>query len=136
MSVILQKSKSIRQYTGLSTDSKPTLTLQDVGHEFYETDTSDLWVWYGEAWKIPETVTTIPPIELGAAVGQASRVDFVGEDIIYIGEADPGTLEAATAWRIKKLTISSVDGDVITEWADGNANYDNSWTNHLSHTYS
>lgn len=136
MTVTLQKHKTIRQFTGLSTDAKPTLTLEDIGDEFYETDTSDLWVWYGEAWKIPETVTTIPPIELGAAVGQASRVDFVGEDIIYIAEADPGTLDAASSWRIKKLTISSVDGDVITEWADGNANYDNIWDNRVSYTYS
>lgn len=136
MTITLQKPKTNRQFTGLSTDIKPTLTIEDRGDEFYETDTADLYVWYGESWKIPETVTTIPPIEIGAQAGEALRVDFIGDDLIYRAEAPAGTLDAASAWRIRKITISTVDGDVTTEWADGNANYDNIWDNRLSYTYS
>lgn len=65
----------------------------------------------------------------------AKRVDFVGDTIVYKGEAIPGTLPASANWRIHKLTIG-VDGDVIEEWASGNSNYDKVWDNRLSYVYS
>lgn len=64
-----------------------------------------------------------------------TRVDFVGEDIIYRAEADPGTLDSESFWRIKRITISN-DGDMIEEWADGDASFNNSWTDRLTLNYS
>jgi hypothetical protein len=53
----------------------------------------------------------------------------------YLGEAIPGASPAASVWRIQKL-VFSVDGDVTTTWAEGNANFDNIWNNRASLTYS
>lgn len=65
----------------------------------------------------------------------ATRTDFVSATLAYVGEAAPGTLDAAPAWRIKRLTLG-LDDDVVTEWADGNANFDNVWNNRASLSYS
>lgn len=64
---------------------------------------------------------------------RAKRVDFVGDTLIYLGEADPGTAESAASWRIKKIDTT---GDISILWADGNNNYDNVWDNRLSLSYS
>jgi len=39
------------RYFGLSGDTKPTLTVDFAGAEFYETDTFDKFIWDGSAWK-------------------------------------------------------------------------------------
>lgn len=80
-----------------------------------------------------------PPGPPGAATGEempyAERTDFVGEDVIYRGYADPGVLDSESLWRIKKLVIW-VDGDVTTLWADGTALFDKVWNSRASYTYS
>jgi hypothetical protein len=73
----------------------------------------------------PEDV--MPPV-------YATRTDFVSASLAYVGEAAPGTLDSAPAWRIKRLTLGA-DDDVTTEWADGNANFDNAWSDRASASY-
>lgn len=68
-------------------------------------------------------------------VAYSKQVDFISDDEMYIGEAPPGSATSAEAWRIKYVTIAS-DGDVSVLWADGDANFDNAWDNHLSLVYS
>lgn len=51
MTVRLEKFKTNRRYTGLSTDTKPTeLGLDDVGDEFWEIDTLKIYKWHGTTW--------------------------------------------------------------------------------------
>ena len=50
------------------------------------------------------------------------------EDLIYKGEADPGTLESAASWRIRRIVIGE-DDDITETWADGTANFNNVWDN-------
>ena len=59
-------------------------------------------------------------------------------DFIYIGEAQPGTLTSAATWRIKRIEFTNpgVDEDLETLWADGDAQFDNIWDNHLALSYS
>ena len=64
----------------------------------------------------------------------SKRTDFITDELLYRGEADPGTLETDSSWRIRKITIA-LDGDVTEEWADGNANFDNVWADRLALTY-
>lgn len=64
----------------------------------------------------------------------SKRTDFITDELLYRGEADPGTLETDSNWRIRKITIA-FDGDVTEEWADGNANFDNVWAERLALTY-
>ena len=64
----------------------------------------------------------------------SKRTDFITDELLYRGEADPGSIESDPVWRIRKITIS-LDGDVSEEWADGNANFDNVWADRLALTY-
>lgn len=65
----------------------------------------------------------------------AKRVDFITELLLYRGEALPGTGDAGATWRIRRITIGT-DDDVTEEWADGNADFDNVWSDRLTLTYS
>jgi hypothetical protein len=64
----------------------------------------------------------------------SKRVDFVTDDLFYRGEALPGTQTNEPEWRIRRLTVAN-DCDVTEEWANGNANFDKVWDDHLALTY-
>jgi hypothetical protein len=64
------------------------------------------------------------------------RVDFITDELLYRGEAVPGTATSSPSWRVRRITISAVDGDVTEEWASGNANFDKVWDDHLTFIYS
>lgn len=68
-------------------------------------------------------------------VAFAQRVDFVGETVIYKGQAQPGTLDAANAWRIQEITFVGADEDVEIRWASGTSDFDKVWNDRLSFTY-
>lgn len=81
-------------------------------------------------------LSELPPTDtLGENMVYTKRVDFVG-DIIYRAEAVPGSLESDAVWRMYKIELSSIDGDVVETYADGNSEFDNVWTNRLTATYS
>lgn len=64
-----------------------------------------------------------------------ARVDFVGDTIIYRGEAAPGSDEAAPVWRIRKITFGD-GGDVSTVYANGNAEFAHVWADRGTLNYS
>ena len=66
----------------------------------------------------------------------ATRVDFVGDSIIYRGEAEPGAAENAPAWRVARITLGAADGDVTTEWAGGSAAFVHAWAQRAALAYS
>lgn len=70
----------------------------------------------------------VSPAPLITRYAQASST------VAYAGQADPGTLTSAASWRVYRLT--TVGEDVILEYADGNANFDNVWDNRASLSYS
>jgi hypothetical protein len=72
-------------------------------------------------------------IDMGAELSR--RSDFVGETIIYRGEAAPGAAESAAVWRIKRIEFGT-DGDVTEQWASGNANFDKVWADRTGLAYS
>lgn len=64
----------------------------------------------------------------------ATRVDEVSSALTYVGWATPGTLDAASTWRIMRM---SVTGTVTAiEWADGDENFNNVWSDRASLSYS
>ena len=82
----------------------------------------------------PDLSVDLAPIATGEEV-LAKRIDEEsGGDVIYIGEAQPGTADSAALWRIRRITFT-VDGDGDTdgdiEWANGAANFDRVWNDHL-----
>ena len=64
------------------------------------------------------------------------RVDFISNFELYRGEALPGSSESAAVWRIRHITISMGQGDVVELYADGNASFDNVWADRLILSYS
>lgn len=63
----------------------------------------------------------------------ASIVDEASSSVLYVGEASIGANQASAVWRIKKVTTSGTQ--LVTTWADGNADFDNIWSNRASLTY-
>lgn len=68
-------------------------------------------------------------------VAYAQIIDIVSDYLIYKGWAEVGSLTSAPVWRIQKIVIG-FDDDVTKTWADGNAEFDNIWDDHLSLVYS
>ena len=68
-------------------------------------------------------------------VQYSERVDFITDNLLYRGEALPGSSESDPVWRIREITIG-VDNDVTTLYADGDAQFNNSWTDRASLPYS
>ena len=64
----------------------------------------------------------------------ALELDDVGGGVTYVGEALPGALTSASAWRIKRIT--EVGPDITIEWADGDSLLNNVWDDHLTLDYS
>ena len=50
-------------FSGLSSDTKPTLTTSNAGATFYETDTKKTYTYSGTAWEeqVPGLPPTLPP---------------------------------------------------------------------------
>ena len=64
----------------------------------------------------------------------AKRTDFVGENIIYRGEAVVGSPTSSSVWRIRRITIG-VDGDVTEEWVEGSSNFSFVWNDRTTYNF-
>jgi hypothetical protein len=53
----------------------------------------------------------------------------------YIAVAQPGTLQSAASWQVKRID-ETVEGTTIITWADGDSLYNNVATNLTTLTYS
>jgi len=88
----------------------------------------------------PESITTIvagfpgPPGMSEDLMVYATQYDFIGDNLIYKGEAVAGSSQSSPVWRIKRMDI--VNNDISTIWADGNTNFDNVWSDRLILSYS
>lgn len=60
-------------------------------------------------------------------------VDSTNTNYEYVGEAVAGSIEAAGVWSIKR--IDTTTGTKVL-WADGNADFDNFWSNREALSYS
>ena len=73
---------------------------------------------------------------MAAIVEYATRYDqdAATPTLAYFGKAVIASAEGSAVWQIKKMTYGS-DGGINTYWADGNANFDNIWTNRAALSY-
>lgn len=74
------------------------------------------------------------PITTDDAMPYSKRVDFVGDYQIYRGEAEVGSPEGSSVWRLRRIDIGS-DGDIIEVYANGNSNYTNIWSDRVNYAY-
>ena len=68
------------------------------------------------------------------AYDQAKMIDEASSSVTYFGFAAIGAGESSSVWKIKRMTLSGTITKV--EYADGNNNYDNNWSNRTSLSYS
>jgi len=54
----------------------------------------------------------------------------------YVGEAVPGTTKSQPIWRIKRIYEFGADGDLDILWANGTADFDKTWNDRATYTYS
>ncbi len=83
-----------------------------------------------EGFQGPQGPPGIPEEEMT----YAERVDIVNDGVIYRAEAAPGTANSESKWRIRRILISN-EGDVVKQWASGNANFDKVWDDRASLEY-
>ena len=68
--------------------------------------------------------------------GLTQRVEYdVDNNAIYVGRAEPGSGESELKWQIYKMTYVSGNMTALN-WAQGNDNFNYSWTLRSSYTYS
>ena len=82
-----------------------------------------------------EVLTIIQQVPKEDYMPYTEEVDFVGADTVYRGWANPGTTTDLSLWRIRRTRFIGEDGDVIHDWADSNANFDNVWDDRATKTY-
>lgn len=87
-----------------------------------------------EGWQVYDANGLKKNDNISESKNFATRMDKVGGNITYIGQALPGSLTSAAVWMIRKMDESG--GDLIIQFADGNDKYDNIWDNRLLLSYS
>jgi len=60
----------------------------------------------------------------------------VNGNLIYQGQAVPGSAKSAAVWKIKKFTYDGSSNLTDIQFADGNNDFDNIWNNRASLNYS
>lgn len=126
-------------------DAPETLVLTEIASEILVTPVPELLL---ETLEVPSVIVDAAPLEVVEIVTAgpqgpagtneddmpyAKRVDFVGDTLLYRGEAVPGAAESSPAWRIQRLTF--VGDDVTYEWAAGSAAFDKVWADRAALSY-
>ena len=126
-------SETTNQYQVIDTTSQTSeVIVATTAREIVEIPTTTNVV--EEITSMEVLSETIPVLYGDEEMPYSKRVDFITDDLLYRGEAAPGTLTSQTGWRIRKITIGT-DGDVTEQWADGNSQFNKVWDNRLSFTY-
>jgi len=72
-------------------------------------------------------------VDAGASAFAIQVDDYSTSNIVYLGQANPGSLTNVAVWQIKKIDLTT--GVAIT-WANGNSLFTNKWTDRLTIIYS
>jgi len=64
---------------------------------------------------------------------QYDRLVDVDGNYTYVGEAEPGSAQSGSIWRIKRITETGEDLEIV--WANGSAEFDKVWDDRASYSY-
>ena len=119
------------------TDNAGSLTVDNGGTFAVQAAQSGTWTVTGTGGTFPVTDSggslTVDGTVTANATAYATRLEEVSSTLSYIGDAVPGTATATAAWRVKRLDTSA---GVVLTYADGNANFDNTWDGRAGFSYS
>jgi len=62
------------------------------------------------------------------------RTDFVGDAMLYRGEAVPGASETDAIWAIRRIEFLT-GGDVVEKWATGSSSKSFVWSDRATYEY-
>lgn len=66
--------------------------------------------------------------------------DSVTENVFYIGKAAPGVAENVAVWQVKRITVTEIGSPSKTavdiDWANGDYEFDNLYSNREALSYS
>ena len=101
---------------------------------YIELPSQEISVEFTELDSIPIELANILRATNEGETMYSKRVDFISDNLLYRGEAIPGSPTTTPVWRVRKINIS-VDGDIEELWADGTPEFIKVWDNRLSYTY-
>lgn len=81
--------------------------------------------------KVPHVYVTGGSLATTSSSPESIRIDDTGT-YTYFGYAEIGSSDGSPIWKISRLTQANPQSLL---WADGNANYDNVWSNRASLSY-
>lgn len=84
---------------------------------------------------ITGTVTADPRDNPNANLALLVEYD-VSNNPIYVGEAQPGTAEDASGWRIKEITYDGRNNPTVINWAEGTRDFNKVWDDRHTYIYS
>lgn len=64
-----------------------------------------------------------------------TKMAYSGNNVIYIGESQPGSSTSAAVWRIKMLTYNASNMVTDIKWAGGTSAFTKIWDSRTSYTY-
>ncbi len=119
---------NIKQYTGLSTDTKPTLTTTDAGSSFFETNTTVKYTWNGSAW-VTSSLSSQADTTTMSAPGTSSAISADGASGVSWSFVVASINTSVTV----ALQRKAGDGEWTNVWADSltytaNDAYSLDWT--------
>lgn len=62
------------------------------------------------------------------------EIDFVGDDVIYKGYAEPNSATSDPVWKIQRITFFGIDEDIQVRFA-GTGEFDQVWDNREALVY-
>ena len=69
--------------------------------------------------------------------GVTTKIEYSGDNAIYIGEAIPGVATSYNEWRIKKYTYDANGKVTDIQWASAESiNFTVNWDSRATYTYS
>lgn len=101
---------------------------------YLEVSSQELQVLFTDYDTIPIELSNILRATNEGETMYSKRVDFISDNLLYRGEAVPGSSPNSAVWRIRKITIAG-DGDIEEIWADGSTEFTKVWDNRFSYTY-
>ncbi len=82
--------------------------------------------------RLPNNATPDLTVDLGA--GLTKKMEYSGGQIIYLGQAQPGTLSSELGWQIQKFTYSGSDLTDV-QFANGSRGFNFEYDERASYTY-
>ena len=121
----------------VESDDTATVIVEESTEVLVDEDPAPEVVVYDDTATVIETHYVLPTETiLEEEQVYAKRVDFVGDTVIYRGEAAIGTAESSAAWRIRRITFVGADEDVVEEWAEGTGSFIHAWEDRAILSYS